>query len=71
MGLLDYVKTQFLEIIQWQDDSRDTMTTENLPMLSTPKGWKYGIELPSFILENVSLPPEVEQAIDKRSSMRA
>jgi len=32
---------------------------------------KYGLEIPSFIVENVSLPPEVEQAIDKRSSMAA
>src|SRR5262245_37572910 len=32
---------------------------------------KYGLEMSSFILENVSLPPEVEQAIDKRSSMAA
>jgi len=32
---------------------------------------KYGIEVTSFILENVSVPPEVEQAIDKRSSMSA
>ena len=30
---------------------------------------KYGLEITSFILENVSVPPEVEQAIDKRSSM--
>src|SRR5205807_8776977 len=28
-------------------------------------------EISSFILENVSVPPEVEQAIDKRSSMAA
>ena len=26
MGLMDYLKTQFLEIIQWQDDSRDTLS---------------------------------------------
>ena len=26
MGLIDYLKTQFLEIIQWQDDSRDTIS---------------------------------------------
>src|SRR6188474_1942815 len=26
MGLLDYLKTQFLEIIQWEDDSRDTLS---------------------------------------------
>ena len=25
MGLMDYLKTQFLEIIEWQDDSRDTL----------------------------------------------
>ena len=30
---------------------------------------KYGLELTSFLVENVSVPPEVEQAIDKRSSM--
>lgn len=32
---------------------------------------KYGIEITSFVLENLSLPPEVEEAIDKRSSMAA
>ena len=32
---------------------------------------KYGLEITSFILENVSVPSEVEQAIDKRSSMTA
>ena len=32
---------------------------------------KYGREITSFILENVSVPAEVEQAIDKRSSMTA
>ena len=32
---------------------------------------KYGIEITSFVLENVSVPPEVEEAIDKRSSMTA
>ena len=26
MGLSDYLKTQFLEIIQWQDDSRNTVS---------------------------------------------
>ena len=28
---------------------------------------KYGLELSTFLIENVSVPPEVEQAIDKRS----
>src|SRR6267154_4725015 len=90
MGLMDYLKTQFLEIIQWQDDSRDTLsfrypdmdkeikrgaqlivresqtaqfvylgqfgdsfdpgkytlTTDNIPILSDLKGWKYGLESP-------------------------
>lgn len=90
MGLMDYLRTQFLEIIQWQDDSRDTLsfrfqdedkeikrgaqlivresqvaqfvylgqfgdtfgpgkwslTTDNIPILSTLKGWKYGFESP-------------------------
>ena len=90
MGLLDYLKTQLLEIVQWQDDSRDTISwrfpdedkeikrgaqlivresqtaqfiylgqfgdtfgpgkhtliTDNIPVLSTLKGWKYGLESP-------------------------
>jgi len=87
---MGYLRTQFLEIIQWQDDSRDTlsfrypdedkeiksgaklivresqmaqfvyqgqfgdtfgpgthtMKTDNIPILSTLKGWKYGFESP-------------------------
>src|SRR6266436_3513840 len=90
MGLMDYLKSQFLEIIQWEDDSRDTisfrypdmdkeikrgaqlivresqvaqfiylgqfgdtfgpgkwtLTTDNIPILSTLRGWKYGFESP-------------------------
>ncbi len=90
MGLTDYLKGQFLEIIEWQDNSRDTLsyrypdadreikrgaqlivresqvaqfiylgqfgdtfkpgkwtlTTDNIPILSTLKGWKYGFESP-------------------------
>src|SRR6186713_1477893 len=42
-----------------------------LPLINPVVGSKYGLELTSFILENVSVPPEVEQAIDKRSSMAA
>jgi excisionase family DNA binding protein len=40
-----------------------------LPLINPVIAAKYGLELPSFIIENVSVPPEVEQAIDKRSSM--
>src|SRR5213594_923065 len=90
MGLMDYLKTQLLEIIQWEDDSRDTISwrfpdsdreikrgaqlivresqvaqfvylgqfgdtfgpgkhdlvTDNIPILSTLKGWKYGFNSP-------------------------
>lgn len=90
MGLMDYLKGQFLEIIEWTDDSRDTLSyrfpdedkeikngaqlivresqtaqfvylgqfgdtfgpgkhslvTENIPILSTLKGWKYGFHSP-------------------------
>ncbi len=42
-----------------------------LPLINPAMVAKYGLEIPSFILENVSVPPEVEQAIDKRSSMSA
>ena len=90
MSLLNWAKNQFIEIIEWQDDSRDTLswkspvyrneikygaqltvregqqavflnegavadvfgpgrhelTTKNLPVLATLKGWKFGFESP-------------------------
>ena len=42
-----------------------------LPLINPIIGEKYGIEMPAFVIENVSVPPEVEAAIDKRSSMAA
>src|SRR2546428_9357708 len=42
-----------------------------LPVINPVVTAKYGIEIASFIVENVSVPPEVEEAIDKRSSMSA
>ncbi len=42
-----------------------------LPLINPAVKTKYGIEITSFIVENVSVPPEVEEAIDKRSSMAA
>jgi excisionase family DNA binding protein len=42
-----------------------------LPLINPVLTEKYGLELGSFVLENVSVPPEVEQAIDKRSGMAA
>ena len=35
----------------------------------SPEFGKFGLELPKLNVENISLPPEVEQALDKRSSM--
>ncbi len=42
-----------------------------LPLINPAISAKYGLEMTTFIVENVSVPPEVEQAIDKRSSMAA
>jgi excisionase family DNA binding protein len=42
-----------------------------LPLINPMLVAKYGLELATFVLENVSVPPEVEQAIDKRASMAA
>ncbi len=42
-----------------------------LPLINPAVGAKYGLEITSFIVENVSVPPEVEQALDKRASMTA
>jgi excisionase family DNA binding protein len=42
-----------------------------LPLINPQTATKYGLEVTSFVVENVSVPPEVEQAIDKRSSMAA
>src|SRR5215203_1808620 len=90
MGILSFLKGQALEIIEWNDDSRDTLSfrwpdndkeikrgaqlivresqavqfvylgqfgdlfgpgkhtlvTDNIPVLTTLKGWKYGFETP-------------------------
>jgi len=42
-----------------------------LPLINPAVTSKYGLELTSFIVENVSVPPDVEKAIDTRSSMAA
>jgi excisionase family DNA binding protein len=42
-----------------------------LPIINPAMKEKYGIELDTFVLENLSVPAEVEQAIDKRSGMSA
>jgi excisionase family DNA binding protein len=40
-----------------------------LPLINPALTAKYGLEMAAFVVENVSVPPEVEQAIDKRSSI--
>src|SRR5262245_2802355 len=42
-----------------------------LPVINPILLEKYGLQLKAFVVENVSVPPEVEQAIDKRSGMAA
>jgi membrane protease subunit (stomatin/prohibitin family) len=42
-----------------------------LPLINPVLTDKYGLEMTSLVVENVSVPPEVEQAIDKGASMRA
>ena len=42
-----------------------------LPIINPQTVAKYGIEIQSFIVENVSVPAELEQAIDKRGAMSA
>jgi membrane protease subunit (stomatin/prohibitin family) len=42
-----------------------------LPLVNPVLADKYGLEIATLVVENVSVPPEVEQAIDRRSSMAA
>jgi excisionase family DNA binding protein len=42
-----------------------------LPMINPAVTAKYGLAITSFIVENVSVHPEVEAALDKRASMTA
>src|SRR3954469_21392972 len=42
-----------------------------LPLINPALKEKYGLEMPTFVVENVSVPEEVEQAVDKRASMAA
>ena len=42
-----------------------------LPLINPIMQAKYGIAIETFVVENVSVPPEVEKAIDERSSMAA
>ena len=56
-----------LDVAQRYSEMGDAL----LQLINPAVGEKYGLEITSFLLENVSVPPEVEEAIDKRSSMTA
>jgi len=42
-----------------------------LPLVNPTLADRYGVELATFVVENVSVPPDVEKAIDKRAGMAA
>jgi excisionase family DNA binding protein len=42
-----------------------------LPLINPVVTARYGLEVASFVVENVSVPAEVEQAIDRRASLAA
>lgn len=57
-------KIPLLDLAGKQDELADFITGKMRPEFA-----KYGLELPKLLIENISLPAEVEAALDKRSSM--
>jgi membrane protease subunit (stomatin/prohibitin family) len=55
-----------LDLISNYDELGTFMTTKVRPEFTA-----YGLELTKLLVENISLPPEVEAALDKRTSMGA
>jgi len=53
-----------LELAANYDDLGDFLTER-----ISPEFEQYGLELTKFLIENISLPPAVEEALDKRTSM--
>ncbi|MDO6459398.1 SPFH domain-containing protein [Granulosicoccaceae sp. 1_MG-2023] len=53
-----------LDLAANYDQLGDYLTTRIAPEFG-----EYGLELTKMLVENISLPPEVEQALDKRTSM--
>ena len=53
-----------LDLAANYDDLGDFLTERISPEFA-----QYGLELTKFLIENISLPPAVEEALDKRSSM--
>lgn len=48
--------------------NQETIAATLAPALSQSLA-EFGISIPRFVIENISLPPEVEEALDKRTSM--
>jgi membrane protease subunit (stomatin/prohibitin family) len=59
-------KIPVLDLVAQYQTMGKMLTDKIAPALA-----QYGIELTAMLIENISLPPEVEEAIDKRSSMGA
>jgi len=65
----DYVaesKIPVLDLAMNYDEFSDALQKKLKPEFD-----EYGIEVTKYLIENISLPPAVEEAIDKRSSMGA
>ena len=66
-GLLSAADNGFRhgQLVSWDPALWTDEMAERVPVLCG----KYGIELTAFVIENVSLPEEVEKAMDRRTSM--
>lgn len=63
-NILADLKVPVLDIATKQDELGNTITARLAPEFDP-----MGIEITNMLVENVSLPPEVEQALDRRTSM--
>jgi membrane protease subunit (stomatin/prohibitin family) len=61
---LGEAKVPILDLASNYNELGDQLREKIQPEFET-----YGVELTKLLVENISLPPEVEQALDKRSSM--
>ncbi len=62
--VLGELKMPILDLAAQYQNMGDVITFKMRPEFE-----KFGLDLPKLLIENVSLPPEVEAAMDKRSSM--
>ena len=62
--VLGELKMPILDLAAQYQNMGDVITAKMKPEFE-----KFGLDLPKLLIENISLPPEVEQALDKRTSM--